>query len=342
MLKLVLSLVSSDAQSAFVPGRLIIDKIIVGFKVLNSLKSKCNGQKGSMVVKLDMSNAYDRVDWCFLEKIMQKLGFDAKWVALVMECVSTPSFSVLLNGEPHGFVSPSRGIRQGDPLSPYLFLFCAEGFTTLLRQAEQDKRLSGVSICLPALIGRSKENSFKELKERIAKKLNEWSERLLSKAGRESKMGNKIHWNKWRKLCSLKENGGIGFRDFHFFNLAMLVKQGWRLTNNNSSLVHRVYKAKSSGFPLLQYASKQTFVVAVKDLIDEDRRRLLLILKEEELEEWAATAWSLWNARIRFLHEGFQAHPECIVEKGATLIRDYQWMQISLLRASVTASPTLN
>lgn len=71
-------------------------------------------------------------------------------------------------------------------------------------------------------------------------------------------------------------------------------------------------------------------------------RRLLLILKEEELEEWAATAWSLWNARIRFLHEGFQAHPECIVEKGATLIRDYQWMQISLLRASVTASPTLN
>jgi hypothetical protein len=147
MLKLVLSLVSSDAQSAFVPGRLIIDKIIVGFKVLNSLKSKCNGQKGSMVVKLDMSNAYDRVDWCFLEKIMQKLGFDAKWVALVMECVSTPSFSVLLNGEPHGFVSPSRGIRQGDPLSPYLFLFCAEGFTTLLRQAEQDKRLSGVSIC---------------------------------------------------------------------------------------------------------------------------------------------------------------------------------------------------
>jgi hypothetical protein len=57
-------------------------------------------------------------------------------------------------------------------------------------------------------------------------------------------MGNKIHWNKWRKLCSLKQNGGIGFRDFHFFNLAMLVKQGCRLTNNNSSLVHRVYKAK--------------------------------------------------------------------------------------------------
>lgn len=142
MLKLVLSLVSSDAQSAFMPGRLIIDKIIVGFKVLNSLKSKCNGQKGSMVVKLDMSNAYDSVDWCFLEKIIQKLGFDAKWVALIMECVSTPSFSVLLNGEPHRFVSPSRGIRQGD-----LFLFCAEGFTTLLRQAEQDKRLSSVSIC---------------------------------------------------------------------------------------------------------------------------------------------------------------------------------------------------
>ena len=67
-----------------------------------------------------------------------------------------------------------------------------------------------------------------------------------------------------------------------------------------------------------------------------------MILKEEELEEWVTTAWSLWNAKIRFLYEGFQAHPECIVEKGATLLCDYQWMQRSLPRASVTTSPTLD
>jgi hypothetical protein len=64
-----------------------------------------------------------------------------------MECVKTPSFAVLVNGEPHGFITLSRGIRQGDLLSPYLFLICAEGFSALLRKAERDKRLRGITIC---------------------------------------------------------------------------------------------------------------------------------------------------------------------------------------------------
>jgi hypothetical protein len=73
-------------------------------------------------------------------------GFDGKWIDLILECVKSPSYLVLVNGEPHGFVTPSRGIRQGDPLSPYLFLLCAEGFRTFLRKAERERRLSGISI----------------------------------------------------------------------------------------------------------------------------------------------------------------------------------------------------
>ena len=82
-----------------------------------------------MAMKLDISKAYDRVEWGFLRQVMQKLGFDEKWVQLAMEMVSTSSYSILINGEPKGFIQPSRGIKQGGPLSPYLFLLCAEGLT---------------------------------------------------------------------------------------------------------------------------------------------------------------------------------------------------------------------
>ena len=81
---------------------------------------------------------------------MQKLGFLEKWVKRVMTCVTTTSFSILLNGKPYGNVLPSRGIRQGDPLSPYLFLLCAEGFTSLFAKAENDGKIHGASICKEA------------------------------------------------------------------------------------------------------------------------------------------------------------------------------------------------
>ena len=78
---------------------------------------------------------------------MEKLGFPVDWIDRVMSCVTTPSFSILINGKPYGMIHPSRGIRQGDPLSPYMFFLCAEGFTALLKKAESEGRIKGVSIC---------------------------------------------------------------------------------------------------------------------------------------------------------------------------------------------------
>lgn len=95
-------------------------------------------------MKLDVSRAYDRVKWTFLHGVMSKLGFPKRWISKVMECVTTPSFSILINGKPYGNISPSRGLRQGDPLSPYLFLLCAEGFTSLVEKADLEGGIHGV------------------------------------------------------------------------------------------------------------------------------------------------------------------------------------------------------
>ena len=110
------------------------------------MKNSCSGKKSFMAVKLDMSKAYDRVEWDFLEKILLKMGFSDTWVALIMECITTMSYSILVNGEPKGVIVPSHGLRQRDPLSPHLFLFCAEGLNALLRNAADEGVINGFSL----------------------------------------------------------------------------------------------------------------------------------------------------------------------------------------------------
>ena len=146
-LKKFLPSLISEHQSAFAKDRLISDNIMVAFKTLHHMKNHNSGKHGFMAIKLDMSKAYDRVEWVYLERLMEKMGFCARWVALIMSCVKTVSYSIMVNGEPTRMIYPKRGIRQGDSLSPFLFLLCMKGLHALIKHSARNGDIKGFSLC---------------------------------------------------------------------------------------------------------------------------------------------------------------------------------------------------
>ena len=110
-LKPILNSIISEAQSAFIADRFITDNILIAFETLHHMKTQCSSKTSFMASKLDMSKAYDRVEWVFLQKVLLKMGFKEAWVGLIMHCVTTITYSILVNGEPQGFIRPSKGLR---------------------------------------------------------------------------------------------------------------------------------------------------------------------------------------------------------------------------------------
>ncbi|GKB92869.1 RNA-directed DNA polymerase, eukaryota, reverse transcriptase zinc-binding domain protein [Tanacetum coccineum] len=119
-------------QSAFVPGRLIQDNLLITQELLKGYNRK-NGPK-RCALKIDIAKSYDTVNWDFLKQILIHFGFHEKIIGWIMTCVTSAAFTVCVNGERYGYFKSGRGLRQGDPMSPYLFTLVMEILTLIIQR----------------------------------------------------------------------------------------------------------------------------------------------------------------------------------------------------------------
>ncbi|KAL0456049.1 UNVERIFIED_CONTAM: LINE-1 retrotransposable element O protein [Sesamum latifolium] len=266
----------SPFQMVFVQGRNISENSIITQEIMHYLHGK-KGKKGLMAIKIDLSKVYDRVEWPFLLKLLESVGFNEVFVNWISKCICTTSYSLLINGTAFDFFRPSRGIRQGDPLSPTSLLSTPNFFPEYYSRRN------------PWAISRelkARAQVFNELLKKLFNKLSLWKAKNLSRAGKlvltknvaqsipvyhmftfllpkgicskMDKMVRRFWWqsketeeNKnflafksWTSICQLKNKGGLGIRKFQDFNEALLPKLSWNILQKSDKIWVKILSAK--------------------------------------------------------------------------------------------------
>ncbi|XP_070028797.1 uncharacterized protein [Nicotiana sylvestris] len=224
-------------QSAFVPGRLITDNIILNHDLIKGYGRK--GLSPRCVMKLDMQKAYDSLEWVFLEQVMVGLGFPVVFVKWIMGCVTTVTYSILVNGRPMQPFVARRGLRQGDPLSPFLFVVAMEFLTRKLKTLRlipdfnyhpRCEKLQIVQLGFAEDLLLFCRGDIRSVQSYL------WRE--------DNKMTKKASLS-WDNVCYPKSAGGFNVIDICLWNRAAICKHFWNLCQKKDRLwiqwVHSYY-----------------------------------------------------------------------------------------------------
>jgi hypothetical protein len=139
----VMNSIVEPTQSVFLKGRNLVDGVVVVNEVVDLARR--NGQS-CLILKVDFEKAYDLVEWSFLEYMLRRFGFCNKWIEWIRACVFSGNMSVLVNGCPTEEINIQRGLKQGDPLAPFLFLMVAEGLGGLMKKAAASNLFRGFRV----------------------------------------------------------------------------------------------------------------------------------------------------------------------------------------------------
>ncbi|GKV46285.1 hypothetical protein SLEP1_g53277 [Rubroshorea leprosula] len=253
-LRVVMSESISDTQSAFLGGRQLVDSVLVLNEVVDEVKQRT---QQAFIFKADFEKAYDCVDWSYLDWMMSRFGFGGKWRGWIRECFSTARVSVLVNGSPTEEFAMGKGLRQGDPLSPFLFLMVAEGLHGLVKKAEEEGLLQGITVGNNGLaisllqfaddiviLGKANSESIF-----MVKTILRWCELMSGlriNFGKSSVFGfNVSHW--WIKGAASALHCGVGETPFMYLGMPVGGKSGskkmWDLVLNKFQAKLVVWKS---------------------------------------------------------------------------------------------------
>ncbi|GKD81449.1 putative RNA-directed DNA polymerase, eukaryota, reverse transcriptase zinc-binding domain protein, partial [Tanacetum coccineum] len=139
----VIDKIDSIEQSAFIPERQILDGPLILSEVIEWFKKR---RKKMLIFKVDFEKSFDSVSWKYLDFVLHRLGFGSKWRSWIRACLHLSRASILVNGSPTSEFSIKRGLRQGDPLSPFLFILVMEGLHCALSTAVSSNLIHGINL----------------------------------------------------------------------------------------------------------------------------------------------------------------------------------------------------